>query len=106
MSLVVRRRSLVPGVGKNRQPSFLADGQRASVLFRSRLAHFLLQALACVTHTFILVRIGWTKATHFSGNLSDFLAIDSGDAPWSASDRLSLQCQQAADTRSNAKNPG
>src|SRR5580692_6011888 len=49
-------------------------------LFRSGLAHFLLQALARITYTFILVRIGWTQAAHFGRDLSDFLAINPGHA--------------------------
>src|SRR5579863_3159766 len=49
-------------------------------LLRSGFAHFLLQTFARITYTFILVRIGWTQAAHFGSDLSDFLAIDPGDA--------------------------
>jgi hypothetical protein len=49
-------------------------------LLRSGLAHFLLQALARITYTFILVRIRRTQTAHFRRDLSDLLAIDPGDA--------------------------
>src|SRR6202035_5515414 len=86
MSLVVRRRSLVASKPKTYSNFYcaLANDERPTTqrpnLLRSGLAYLLLQTLAGVTHPFVLVRIGWTQAAHFCCNLSDFLAIDSGDA--------------------------
>src|SRR4029077_9992649 len=49
---------------------------RKTPLLRSGFSNLLLQALARVTHTFILVRVGGTQAAHFGGDLSHLLAID------------------------------
>src|SRR6266536_4127644 len=43
---------------------------------RSRLSNLLLQALASIAHTFVLIRIGWTQRAHLGGNLPDLLAVN------------------------------
>src|SRR4029077_26084 len=43
---------------------------RKTPLLRSGFSNLLLQALARVTQTFILVRVGVTQAAHFGGALS------------------------------------
>src|ERR1700722_3805472 len=46
-------------------------------LLRSGLTDLLLQALARIPYTFILVGIGRTEGAHFSRHLSNLLTIDS-----------------------------
>src|SRR3954466_4479178 len=43
---------------------------KSAQLFGAGLADLLLQALANVAHTFVLVRIRWTQRTHFRGGLA------------------------------------
>src|SRR6202023_1194302 len=45
--------------------------------FRSGLSNFLLQALTHVAHALVLVRVRRTQRSHFSGNLANFLPVDS-----------------------------
>src|SRR6266700_112162 len=49
------------------------------ILFRSRLSNLLLQALARVAHTFVLVRIRWTQRAHLCRDLPDLLPVNSGN---------------------------
>src|SRR6266536_5074588 len=86
MKIVLGRWSFV--VGQNQNPirllglaaGSLANDQRPTTgLFCSRLSNLLLQALACVAHALILIRIRRTQGAHLGRNLPDFLAIDPAD---------------------------
>src|SRR4051794_26555837 len=48
-------------------------------LFRAGLADLLLEFLALVANTLLLVRIRLAQSAHFGCNLSDLLAVDAGD---------------------------
>src|SRR5277367_6744107 len=49
-------------------------------LLGAGLADLLLEFLADVADTFLLVRVGWTERAHFSGDLADLLAVDAADS--------------------------
>src|SRR5580658_3041546 len=55
----------------------LVVSQGPDGLLRSGLAHFLLQSLARIPHTLILVRIRRTQRPHFRRHLAHLLPVDS-----------------------------
>src|SRR5215471_12455146 len=60
--------------------SMIAAGSdaRQTRSLRSCLSNLLLQPFAEIAHALVLVRIGRTQGAHFSGDLTDFLPVDSG----------------------------
>src|SRR5438445_10817579 len=58
------------------EQSEVVEWSRLKSSFRSRFSNLLLQSLARVADTFVLVRIRWTQSAHLRSNLSHFLAVD------------------------------